>query len=45
MGIWSVYQQSTTPDVKINMSNLRDTTIQWIHCKGKMEQIVAVSTD
>lgn len=40
MGIWSEYKQSTTPDVKINISNLRDTTIQWIHCKGKMDQIL-----
>jgi hypothetical protein len=43
MGIWSVYQQSTTPDVKINMSNLKDSTIEWIRCKGNMEQILDIT--
>lgn len=38
MGIWSVYKQSTTPNVKINISNLKESTIDWIECKGKMDQ-------
>lgn len=38
MGIWSEYKQSTTRDVKVNMSNLKKPTIEWIICKGKNEQ-------
>jgi hypothetical protein len=40
MGIWSVYKQSTTPDVKININNLKKDTISWIECKGNSEQVL-----
>jgi hypothetical protein len=34
MGIWSEYKKSTTPEVKINIDNLKESTIEWIKCKG-----------
>lgn len=40
MGIWSEYQQSTTPNVKIKCDNLKKSTIDWIECKGKINQVL-----
>lgn len=37
MGIWSEFVKSTTPDVRINVSNLKSSTLEWIFSKGKAD--------
>lgn len=37
MGIWSKFVKSTTPEVKINVKNLKPSTLEWIYLEGMLD--------